>query len=212
MLHTIFQKTATMPINKILILFFHPLFEKSCANKSLVKNIPVSKNITFHDLYEEYPDFDIDVKREQQLLTNHNIIIWHHPMYWYNCPPLMKQWIDMVLEYGWAYGKKGENLKNKIIFQVITTGGDRESFCETGYDRYRIVNLLEPFNQTAKVCNMHYLPPFVVHGTYKMKREDCDKNGVFYGRFLDYLEKNNPETAEISSYEYMNDWFFTKQN
>ena len=201
-----------MPINKILILFFHPLFEKSCANKSLVQNIPVSKNITFHDLYEEYPDFDIDVKHEQQLLTKHDIIIWQHPMYWYNCPPLMKQWIDMVLEYGWAYGKKGEALKDKIIFQVITTGGDRESFCKTGYDRYRIVNLLEPFNQTAKVCNMLYLPPFVVHGTYKMKQENCKKNGLYYGYFLDYLEKNNLETTEISQYEYLNDWFSTKHN
>ncbi len=201
-----------MPINKILILFFHPLFEKSCANKALVQNIPNSKNITFHDLYEEYPDFDIDVKREQLLLTNHDIIIWHHPMYWYNCPPLMKQWIDMVLEYGWAYGKNGNALKDKIVFQVITTGGDRESFCETGYDRYRIVNLLEPFNQTAKVCNMHYLPPFVVHGTYKMKPEDCKKNGLAYYQFLDYLTKNNPEIAEVLGFEYLNDWFSTKQN
>ena len=95
---------------------------------------------------------------------------------------------------------------------MITTGGDRESFCETGYDRYRIVHLLEPFNQTAKVCNMLYLPPFVVHGTYKMKEVNCKKNGLIYGLFLDYLEKNNLEIAEISRYEYLNDWFSTKQN
>jgi glutathione-regulated potassium-efflux system ancillary protein KefG len=201
-----------MPINKILILFFHPLFEKSSANKSLVENIPNSDNITFHDLYEEYPDFDIDIKQEQSLLSSHDIIIWHHPMYWYNCPPLMKQWIDMVLEYGWAYGKKGKALTDKIIFQVITTGGDRESFCETGYDKYRIPNLLEPFNQTAKVCNMEYLPPFVVHGTYKMSKKDCDKNGMVYGNLLNYLQKNNLETAEILKFEYLNDWFSTKQN
>jgi glutathione-regulated potassium-efflux system ancillary protein KefG len=208
----IFQKTATMSINKILILFFHPLFEKSCVNKALVQNIPSSKHITFHDLYEEYPNFDIDVKQEQLLLANHDIIIWHHPMYWYNCPPLMKQWMDMVLEYGWAYGKKGNMLKNKIIFQVITTGGDRESFCEMGNDRNRIVNLLESFTQTATVCNMEYLPPFVVHGTYKMKRDDCANKGLIYGRLLDYLVKNNLEISEIASHEYLNDWFSTKQN
>jgi glutathione-regulated potassium-efflux system ancillary protein KefG len=205
------RKIEVMPANKILILFFHPLFEKSSANKSLVENIPNSKILTFHDLYEEYPDFDIDVKREQLLLSNHDIIIWQYPMYWFNCPPLMKQWIDMVLEYGWAYGKKGKALKDKIIFQVITTGGDRKSFCETGYDKYRITNLLEPFNQTAKVCNMEYLPPFVVHGTHKMTKEDCDKNGVTYGNLLNYLEKYNLETAEVLQHEYLNDWFSTKQ-
>jgi len=170
--------------NKILILFFHPLFEKSNANKALVQNIPNSKNITFHDVYEEYPNFDIDVKREQFLLRQHHIIIWHHPIYWYNCPPLMKQWIDMVLEYGWAYGKKGTMLKDKIIFQVITTGAKKESYCKTGYNGYKIPDLLKPFNQTAKVCHMKYLPPFVVHGTYNMSKEDYEKNGLIYGSGL----------------------------
>jgi glutathione-regulated potassium-efflux system ancillary protein KefG len=65
--------------NKILILFAHPLFEKSNANDVLVKSIPNSANITFHDLYENYPNFDIDIRREQELLSRHDIIIWHHP-------------------------------------------------------------------------------------------------------------------------------------
>jgi glutathione-regulated potassium-efflux system ancillary protein KefG len=136
---------------KILILFAHPLFEKSQVNKILVENIPNSSNITFHDLYEEYPEFDVDIKKEQKLLLAHDIIIWHHPMYWYNCPPLLKQWIDLVLEFGWAYGKEGNNLKNKTLFQVITTGGSQENYCATGRDRFTIPELLEPFNQTAKV-------------------------------------------------------------
>ena len=198
-----------MSKNKILILFSHPLFEKSQANKALVENIPISENITFHDLYEEYPDFDIDVKKEQALLSQHDIIIWHHPMYWYSCPPLMKQWIDMVLEHNWAYGKKGTALQDKIIFQVITTGGDKENYCETGSDRYTVLELLEPFNQTAKVCNMTYLPPFVVHGTHNMIKEDYQKNGLVYGYFLDYLENNDLDTDEILQYHYLNEWFAT---
>jgi glutathione-regulated potassium-efflux system ancillary protein KefG len=174
-----------------------------------VENIPDSENITFHDLYEEYPNFDIDVKKEQALLSQHDIIIWHHPMYWYSCPPLMKQWIDMVLEHNWAYGKKGTMLQDKIIFQVITTGGDKENYCETGSDRYTILELLEPFNQTAKVCNMTYLPPFVVHGTHNMIKEDYEKNGLVYGYFLDYLENNDFDTNEILQYHYLNEWFAT---
>ena len=187
-----------MSKNKILILFSHPLFEKSYANKALVENIPNSENITFHDLYEEYPDFDIDVKREQDLLSQHDIIIWHHPMYWYSCPPLMKQWIDMVLEHNWAYGKKGTALKDKIVFQVITTGGDKENYCETGSDRYTIVELLEPFNQTAKVCNMMYLPPFVVHGTHNMSTEDYKKNGQLINSDPQESDPSNIDDDEIN--------------
>jgi glutathione-regulated potassium-efflux system ancillary protein KefG len=198
-----------MAKKKILILFSHPLFEKSYANKALVRNIPDSEHITFRDLYEEYPDFDINIKHEQLLLSLHDIIIWQHPMYWYSCPPLMKQWIDLVLEHGWAYGRKGTALKDKTIFQVITTGGDKLNYCETGSDRYTIPQLLQPFCQTAKVCNMEYLPPFVVHGTHNMSEEDYEKNGLVYGYFLDYLENNDLDVSEISQHHYLNEWFAT---
>ncbi|MCB0443392.1 MAG: NAD(P)H-dependent oxidoreductase [Flavobacterium sp.] len=199
-----------MTQNKILILFAHPLFEKSFVNQELVRHIPISNHITFHDLYEEYPEFDINVKHEQSLLEKHDIIIWHHPMYWYSCPPLLKQWIDMVLEYDWAYGKNGNALKGKSLFQVITTGGAKENYCASGKDRFTIPELLEPFNQTTKVCKMNYLPPFVVHGTHKMNRDEILHHANTYAELLLYLTKKEIKTNEINEHFYINEWF-TKQ-
>ena len=196
--------------NKILILFAHPLFEKSQVNKILVENIPNSPNITFHDLYEEYPEFDVDIKKEQELLLNHDIIIWHHPLYWYNCPPLLKQWIDLVLEFGWAYGKEGNNLKSKILFQVITTGGSEDNYCATGRDRFTIPELLEPFNQTAKVCKMNYIPPFVVHGTHKITLEETHKKAKLYHQLLTYLEEKGVKSENFDGYTYLNHWIQAK--
>lgn len=198
--------------NKILILFAHPLFEKSNANEALVQHIPDSPNITFHDLYQEYPEFDIDMKREQELLWNHDIIIWHHPMYWYSCPPLLKQWIDIVLEHGWAYGKDGFALKDKLLLQVITTGGRKENYSATGRDMFTIPQLLEPFTQTARVCNMIYLPPFVVHGTHSMTEEGYQKYGELYAKVLMELEQRIPDFAELANYSYFNDWFKSKMS
>lgn len=197
---------------KILILFAHPLFEKSNANDALVQHIPKSPNITFHDLYQEYPEFDINMKREQELLWNHDIIIWHHPMYWYSCPPLLKQWIDIVLEHGWAYGKDGFALKGKLLLQVITTGGRKENYSSTGRDRFTIQQLLEPFNQTARVCRMIYLPPFVVHGTHSMSEEEYLENGKLYGKILNYLEKEGLQLDDLTQYPYFNDWFINKNS
>lgn len=196
-------------MNKILVLFAHPLFEKSMVNKVLVEHIPTHKNITFHDLYEQYPDFDIDVAKEQQLLLEHNIIVWHHPMYWYSCPPLLKQWIDMVLEFGWAYGKSGTMLQGKCIFQTITTGGVEENYCATGRNRFTIPDLLQPFNQTAHMCNMHYLPPFVVHGTHRMTVPEAQKFGNSYKNLLLHLLNNTINVAEIKQHYYLNKWFNT---
>lgn len=192
--------------NRILILFAHPLFEKSQAHKALLQYLPTSSDVTLHDLYELYPEFNIDIKREQALLQEHDIIIWQHPMYWYSCPPLLKQWIDMVLEYNWAYGSKGNALRNKLIFQVITTGGQKENYAATGKDRYTIQDLLEPFNQTAQVCKMIYLPPYVVHGTHLMNDVDYDKSGQAYGTFLSTLLSMDVPTKEILKYSYLNDW------
>lgn len=196
--------------NKILILFAHPLFEKSNANNVLVNNIPESDNITFHDLYQEYPDFDIDVKREQELLLLHDIVIWHHPMYWYSCPPLLKQWIDLVLEHGWAYGREGNALKGKLLLQTITTGGRKENYCATGRDRFTILQLIEPFCQTAKVCNMTYLPPFVVHGTHSIDEKTLAEYGQLYKQMLMHLENIEVDVEELGKVFYFNDWIQTK--
>ena len=153
-------------MNKILILFAHPRFEKSKTNRALLQNIVERQGVTLNDLYEQYPDFNIDVDREKELLIAHQIIIWHHPFYMYSAPALLKQWIDLVLEYGWAHGKDGDFLKNKIIFNAITSGGTREVYAATGYNRFTMKEFLLPFEQTATLCKMIYLPPFAVQGTH----------------------------------------------
>ncbi|MFC4874411.1 NAD(P)H-dependent oxidoreductase [Negadavirga shengliensis] len=45
----------------------------------------------------------IDVKAEQQDLLNADLVIMQHPFFWHAAPPLVKQWIDLVLAHGWAY-------------------------------------------------------------------------------------------------------------
>ena len=83
---------------KIAILFFHPTFHKSRINKALLKSLDDIEGITFRNMYNLYPDFYIDVKKEQEMLLAHDIIIWQHPFYWYSSPSLLKEWIDLVLE------------------------------------------------------------------------------------------------------------------
>lgn len=196
-----------MKHNKILILFAHPLYEKSRANKILNQNIPNSEHFTFHDLYECYPNFEVDIKHEQELLLAHDIIIWQHPLYWYSCPALLKQWIDMVLVYDWAYGERGGALKGKTLLQVITTGGSRENYCPTGLEKHTIPDLLEPFSQTALMCGMRYLPPLVFHDVNNISQEVLIEKGKRYGFLLDYISKYQIFDSELANFIYLNDWF-----
>jgi glutathione-regulated potassium-efflux system ancillary protein KefG len=169
---------------KVLILFAHPRLEKSRINLKLLDVIPVDLPITLHDLYEAYPDFNIDVEVEKKLLLEHDVIIWHHPFYWYSCPPLLKQWIDMVLELGWAYGPGGIQLSGKYVFNVITTGGAGEAYTHGGRNRFTIDELMAPFDQTAFLCKMNYLPPFAIQGTHRLTDAEVDDHARRYENML----------------------------
>jgi glutathione-regulated potassium-efflux system ancillary protein KefG len=191
---------------KILILFAHPRFEKSLNNAVLVKSIPQSPDITFHDLYEHYPDFNIDIGREKKLLESHDVIIWQHPFYWYSAPPLLKQWIDMVLEFGWAYGPGGTNLAGKIVFNVITSGGQRSAYSKDGYNRFTIKELLAPFEQTAWLCKMIWLPAFTLHGTHRITKEEALETAGHYRHLLETLLTGDFPIEHMQSFPCLNDW------
>jgi glutathione-regulated potassium-efflux system ancillary protein KefG len=193
-------------MNKILVLFAHPKYEKSRANKALIKHIPKDPFITFHDLYEKYPNFNIDIEYEQKLLAEHQIIVWHHPFYWYSAPALIKQWIDMVLEFGWAYGPGGNNLKDKIIFNTITSGGPREVYQTDGYNRYTVNEFLAPFNQTARLCHMIYLPPFAMQGTHRLTTEGMDKKAMLYGTVLHKMVYEEFNIEDIQQHAFLDEW------
>jgi glutathione-regulated potassium-efflux system ancillary protein KefG len=193
-------------MNKILILFAHPRFEKSKTNRALLKNIGERQGVTLNDLYEQYPDFNIDVDREKELLLAHQIIIWHHPFYMYSAPALLKQWIDLVLEYGWAHGKDGDFLKNKIIFNAITAGGTREVYAPGGYNRFTIREFLVPFEQTATLCKMIYLPPFTVQGTHLLTGVTIKHHVALYHALIDRLVVGDFDIGAMKKVEFLNDW------
>ena len=79
---------------KVLLLYAHPESQDSVANRVLLKPATQLSNVTVHDLYAHYPDFFIDIPREQALLREHEVIVFQHPLYTYSCPALLKEWLD----------------------------------------------------------------------------------------------------------------------
>src|ERR1700755_676000 len=119
---------------RVLIQFAHPLLSKSLIQRTLLDYCRDLEGVTFNDLYEYYPDLYIDVKREQDLLMNHDILVLQHPFYWYSSPAIIKQWLDLVLEYDWAYGNNGNALKGKKMFNAISCGGGKQTYGPGGYN------------------------------------------------------------------------------
>lgn len=152
---------------RILVQLAHPLLEHSRTIRQLAAVAGATEGVTVNDLYELYPGFDIDVRAEQAALLAHDVVVFLHPFFWYSVPALLKQWQDLVLEHGWAYGAGGLALRRKLTFNVIATGGPAAAYQRTGYNRFTMRELLLPWEQTAYLCGMRYLAPFVVHGALR---------------------------------------------
>ncbi|MBN2635501.1 MAG: NAD(P)H-dependent oxidoreductase, partial [Prolixibacteraceae bacterium] len=171
----------------------------------MLKVITDIDGVWVNNLYENYPDFYIDIAKEQQLLQLHDIIVWHHPFYWYSAPALLKEWFDLVLQHGFAYGTTGRQLEGKKALSVISTGGQKEVYSETGKNQYTINQFLAPFKQSANLCRMEYLPPFVIHGSHTIKQTEIDKIADQYKKILISLRDEKIDYAAIHKLEYFNE-------
>ena len=192
-------------MNKILVLFAHPAFEQSKVHRVLMDEIKQLKGVTIHDLYEQYPDFDIDVEREKALLLDHDIIIWQHPLFWYSGPALLKQWQDLVLEHGWAYGKQGHALDGKRIFNVMSSGGDVDAYRVDGFHGSIVKQFLLPFERTAQLCRMVYLPPFWVSGTHQLNSEAIQHFAEQYKLLLIKISDDQFTNQQMLAASVLND-------
>lgn len=159
-------------MRRVLVLFAHPVLERSRVNRRLVAAIRDVENVHVHDLYEAYPTMSIDVEREKQLLLDHDVIVFQHPFYWYSVPAILKEWQDLVLEHGWAYGQGGTKLRGKLTLNAITTGGPATAYRKGGYNNFTVRELLAPWEQTANLCGMRYLAPFAVHAALRIASDD----------------------------------------
>ncbi len=192
-------------MRKILVLFAHPVEHKSRVNVKMINTIKGLDNVTVHNLYENYANFYIDVKKEQALLSEHDVIIWHHPFYWYSAPAIIKEWFDLVLEHGFAYGKDGEALKGKWALNAITTGGREESYQSGGLNRYSLHQYLLPFDQAAYLCKMDYLPPFVIHGVHLLEEDDIERVANDYKSVILALRDEEIRPEDFPKDAYLND-------
>jgi glutathione-regulated potassium-efflux system ancillary protein KefG len=52
---------------------------------------------------------------------------------------------------------------------------------------------------------MHYLSPFVTHGTHLLDSESIDRAAAEYARVIEALQKEVFSPEEISKYDYIND-------
>jgi len=187
-------------MRRVLVLFAHPVLERSRVNRRLVDAIRGLDGVTVHDLYEAYPTLAIHAKAEQELLLAHDAIVFQHPFYWYSTPAILKEWQDLVLEHGWAYGDGGTKLRGKITLNAITTGGPEAAYRRGGYNRFTMRELLAPWDQTAHLCGMKFLAPFTVHAALRVAGDaDLAAPRANYVRLLEALRDDRVDLERAAA-------------
>jgi glutathione-regulated potassium-efflux system ancillary protein KefF len=184
----------------ILILAAHPDLRHSHVNRALMQAAQSldAAQVQVRDLYALYPDHVIDVPAEQALAAQADLIVWQHPIHWYSMPPLMKLWLDEVLTLGWAYGTGGDALRGKDLWLVASTGGHAEAYRPTGYNRYFFDAFLPPYEQTAALCGLRFLPPLILHGAHALTRDEFESHiQVYRERLSSY--PHWPEMDELDA-------------
>ncbi len=174
---------------KTLVIVAHPNINESVVNKRWIEELQKHPGrYTVHDLYTVYPDGNIDIEKEQKLVETHGNLVLQFPIYWFNCPPLLKRWLDGVLTYGWAYGSGGDKLKNRKTALAVAAGIKKDDYREKGKYRYTLQQLLSPFEVTFLYTDADYRSFFAFYGAENEKDTALiEQSAQDYRNFLDNL-------------------------
>lgn len=181
------------PPSGIYLIAAHPAWRNSRVNRRLLASAQAlaaeGAALDIQDLYGSYPDYAIDVAAEQARVDAAQLLVLMHPIQWYSMPALQKLWLDEVLTYGWAFGPAsaepdsheqapagtpGTALRGKHLWLVLTTGGPEDSYDAGSYNRLPFDSFLPPYQQTAALCGMRFLPPLVLHGAHHASSQEVD--------------------------------------
>ena len=187
-------------MSKLLVYYAHPGHKFSHVNREMAKVASQVSDITFVDLYRDYPRFDIDADVEQRRLIEHDVVLFQFPFFWYSTPSIVKEWEDLVLEHGFAYGTGGDRLEGKRMMLAITAAGPEDAYSPGGYQHYPIRDFLRPLEQTARLCGMRFPAPYVLYASLKAPSDGrSDRHVEGYRRLLEAIRDDRYDWSVAES-------------
>ena len=148
-------------MTKTLIIISHPDVTQSSSQQFLLASIKGEELIQIRHLESilaEQENNHFDKRIERACLQEADRIIFQFPFYWYQCPSVMKQWMDEVLTLNLS--QKG---KKKELGIVVTVGAKKDRYAAGGSVGFGIEELLRPYQALANQLGWNYQTPFVIY-------------------------------------------------
>lgn len=193
---------------RVIVLYAHPAPQRAPLMRALAAAASDLPGVQVRDLYELYPDFDVDGNRERELLAGAGLVVFLHPIRWYGMPSLMKEWMEVVLVPGWAYGRGthrdhaahgGGALVGKGFWLVTSTGSGPDAYRPGGLHGRPFGDFLPPFEQAAALCGMDWIEPFSMHGAAAISEAAIAAHAAEFRRRLLGYAGNRSATAATES-------------
>ncbi len=163
---------------KTLIVVAHPNLNDSKVNASWVKELTkYPEEFYVHNLYDAEEQGEFNILEEQKLVEKYDKLILQFPIYWFNCPPLMKKWLDEVFLAGWAYGDNNR-MKNRVVGLIITAGIKENSYERFGKYKYTLQEILLPFQVTFNYMEANYKGFYAFYGAEHESTNSRIKNSL----------------------------------
>lgn len=138
-------------MSDILVISGHPNYKSSFANRAILDDI--HRQLPHADIVyldAEYPDWNIDVKREQDRLVKAKTLVFEFPFWWFGAPSLMHRYVEQVFTHGFAYGEKGVALHGKSFILSFTTGAAEPEYNPNGTEGFTMEQFMTPFKALIK--------------------------------------------------------------
>lgn len=159
---------------RALVVFADPSLHRSPTSRRVTEAVAALPGVRVQDLYQLYPDFYIDVRRERALLEAAPLVAFVFQLGWYAMPALLKEWFDTVFKPAWALAPPGR-LRGKAAWAAVACAGLASDYRPGALHGRPLEDYLAPLQQTATACGMAWLAP---HAFYEASADDAGDAGV----------------------------------
>ncbi|MBL4814805.1 MAG: NAD(P)H dehydrogenase [Shewanella sp.] len=134
----------------VLLIDGHPDLNQSTANAVILKHYKQNTTWTINHLGGRA----LNLPEEQAALLIADVVIIQFPLYWSSFPAILKNWVDDVFTFNFAFGPNGSLLKNKKLVFSITAGAKEDSYAKNGFNLMPIEDYQRAFEHVFRTAEM----------------------------------------------------------